>query len=163
MESNPHSGLTQYRGCVLVQLPDSMPVSATFWGQIGLLCQAALHFSVLNTIWLHECWIFYCLSSVIENFCLLWAVMVILVFSSTNDTSAYINLARVFAQRCLESGISEVRCDLKPHPGGKVSWKWLQKHSLWCLADFLHIVSNLQCIRVQPTTTNHTCYIIMVL
>lgn len=31
------------------------------------------------------------------------------------------NLARVFAQRCLESGITEVRCDLKPHPGGKVS------------------------------------------
>lgn len=39
---------------------------------------------------------------------------------STNDTSAYINLGQVFAQRCLESGISEVRCDLKPHPGGKV-------------------------------------------
>lgn len=31
------------------------------------------------------------------------------------------NLARVFAQRCLESGISEVCCDLKPYPGGKVS------------------------------------------
>jgi len=102
-----------------------------YGGQIGLLlCQVSLHFSILNTIWPHECWIFYCLSSVIENFCLLWAVMVLLVFSSTNDTSAYINLARVFAQRCLESGISEVRCDLKPHPGGKVSWKWLQKHSL---------------------------------
>lgn len=47
-----------------------------------------------------------------------WAVKRFLY--STNDTSAFINLARVFAQRCLESGISEVRCDLKPHPGGKV-------------------------------------------
>jgi len=48
MESNPHSGLTQYRGHALAQLPDSMPVSTTFWGQIGLLlCQVALHISVL--------------------------------------------------------------------------------------------------------------------
>ena len=66
----------------------------------------------------------------LKIFYLLWAVLVLLVSSSTNDTSAYINLARVFAQRCLESGISEVRCDLKPLPGGKVSWKWLQKHPL---------------------------------
>jgi len=125
MESRPH------RGNALGLVPDSMSVSATFWGQISLLlCQVAMYFSVLNTIGLCECWIFYCLSSVIENFYLLWTVLVLLVSSSTNDTSAYINLARVFAQRCLESGISEVRCDLKPLPGGKVSWKWPQKHSL---------------------------------
>ncbi|KAJ9585772.1 hypothetical protein L9F63_002409 [Diploptera punctata] len=38
----------------------------------------------------------------------------------TTDTSAYINLARVFAQRCLESGITEVYNNLKPKSGGKV-------------------------------------------
>jgi hypothetical protein len=143
MESKLHIGLTQYRRHALEHLPDSMPLSATFWGQIGLLlCQVALHFSVLNTMWLHECWIFYCISSVIKNFCLLWAVLVLLVSSSTNDTSAYINLARVFAQRCLESGISEVRCDLKPLPGGKVSWKWLQNIlcSVWLIWYLLHQV-----------------------
>lgn len=32
----------------------------------------------------------------------------------TTDTSAYINLARVFAQRCLESGLTEFLCDLQP-------------------------------------------------
>ncbi|XP_021937462.1 39S ribosomal protein L18, mitochondrial isoform X3 [Zootermopsis nevadensis] len=47
-----------------------------------------------------------------------WAVKKFLY--STKDTSAFMNLARVFAQRCLESGISEVCCDLKPYPGGKV-------------------------------------------
>ncbi|KAF5303285.1 hypothetical protein FQA39_LY10024 [Lamprigera yunnana] len=31
----------------------------------------------------------------------------------TTDTSAYINLARVFAQRCAESGLIEFRCDLQ--------------------------------------------------
>ncbi|XP_063832786.1 large ribosomal subunit protein uL18m [Ostrinia nubilalis] len=39
---------------------------------------------------------------------------------SVNDTSAYINLGRVFAQRCLESGITEMYCDIKPTKGGKV-------------------------------------------
>ncbi|XP_059048212.1 large ribosomal subunit protein uL18m [Achroia grisella] len=39
---------------------------------------------------------------------------------SINDTSAYINLGRVFAQRCLESGITEVYCNIKPVSGGKV-------------------------------------------
>lgn len=39
---------------------------------------------------------------------------------SIKDTSAYINLGRVFAQRCLESGISEIYCDIKPVEGGKV-------------------------------------------
>ncbi|XP_013184181.1 large ribosomal subunit protein uL18m [Amyelois transitella] len=38
---------------------------------------------------------------------------------SINDTSAYINLGRVFAQRCLEFGISEMYCDIKPVKGGK--------------------------------------------
>ncbi|XP_026755010.1 39S ribosomal protein L18, mitochondrial [Galleria mellonella] len=39
---------------------------------------------------------------------------------SINDTCAYINLGRVFAQRCLESGITEMYCDIKAASGGKV-------------------------------------------
>lgn len=39
----------------------------------------------------------------------------------TSDTSAYINLGKVFAQRCLESGFIEMKHDLKPMRGGKVS------------------------------------------
>lgn len=39
---------------------------------------------------------------------------------SVKDTCAYINLGRVFAQRCLESGISEMYCDIKAVEGGKV-------------------------------------------
>lgn len=39
---------------------------------------------------------------------------------SIKDTCAYINLGRVFAQRCLESGITEMYCDIKPTEGGKV-------------------------------------------
>ncbi|CAG9791180.1 unnamed protein product [Diatraea saccharalis] len=39
---------------------------------------------------------------------------------SINDTSAYINLAKVFTQRCLESGITEMHCDIIPTKGGKV-------------------------------------------
>ncbi|CAH0549789.1 unnamed protein product [Brassicogethes aeneus] len=39
-----------------------------------------------------------------------------------NDTSAYINLGRVLAQRCLESGLAEIRCDIKPrNSDGKVA------------------------------------------
>ncbi|CRL00862.1 CLUMA_CG014113, isoform A [Clunio marinus] len=38
----------------------------------------------------------------------------------TSDTSAYYNLARVFAQRCLESGFCEMACNMKPKEGGKV-------------------------------------------
>lgn len=38
----------------------------------------------------------------------------------TADTAAYTNLARVFAQRCLESGFIEMRCDYSPVKGGKV-------------------------------------------
>ncbi|KAL0867951.1 hypothetical protein ABMA27_008623 [Loxostege sticticalis] len=39
---------------------------------------------------------------------------------SVNDTCAYINLGKVFAQRCLEAGIAEMYCDIKPAKGGKV-------------------------------------------
>ncbi|VVC97787.1 39S ribosomal protein L18, mitochondrial [Leptidea sinapis] len=39
---------------------------------------------------------------------------------STTDTCAYINLGRVFAQRCLESGISEMYYDKQPLEGGKI-------------------------------------------
>lgn len=39
----------------------------------------------------------------------------------TTDTSAYINLGRVFAQRCLESGFIEMECDLEPTQGTKVA------------------------------------------
>lgn len=39
---------------------------------------------------------------------------------SITDTSAYINLGRLFAQRCLECGISELYCDLNPKEGGKI-------------------------------------------
>ncbi|XP_052862310.1 39S ribosomal protein L18, mitochondrial [Anopheles cruzii] len=42
-----------------------------------------------------------------------------------NDFSAYINLARVFAARCLDAGMTEMRCDIKPAEGGKVE-KFLQ-------------------------------------
>ncbi|XP_065087595.1 large ribosomal subunit protein uL18m [Ochlerotatus camptorhynchus] len=37
-----------------------------------------------------------------------------------NDTSAYINLAKIFAIRCMEAGLTEMRCDLQPKPEGKV-------------------------------------------
>uniref|UniRef100_A0A2M4C1B9 Large ribosomal subunit protein uL18m n=2 Tax=Anopheles marajoara TaxID=58244 RepID=A0A2M4C1B9_9DIPT len=37
-----------------------------------------------------------------------------------NDYTAYTNLARVFATRCMEVGLTEMRCDLKPVQGGKV-------------------------------------------
>ncbi|XP_001658909.2 39S ribosomal protein L18, mitochondrial [Aedes aegypti] len=36
-----------------------------------------------------------------------------------NDTSAYINLAKIFANRCLEAGLTEMRCDIQPKPNGK--------------------------------------------
>lgn len=39
----------------------------------------------------------------------------------TTDTSAYLNLAKIFAQRCLESGFIEMSCDLEAHEGGKVA------------------------------------------
>ena len=38
----------------------------------------------------------------------------------TKDTSAYINLARVLAQRCLESGLFEMRCDITGTSDGKI-------------------------------------------
>jgi len=38
----------------------------------------------------------------------------------TADTSAYINLARVFAQRCIEAGIYELECDEEATPNGKL-------------------------------------------
>jgi len=41
------------------------------------------------------------------------------LYQST-DTSAYINLARVFAQRCLASGLTEMTCTLDPAPNTKV-------------------------------------------
>lgn len=37
----------------------------------------------------------------------------------TSDFSAYTNLGKVFAQRCLESGFIEMSCDLSPKEGGK--------------------------------------------
>ncbi|XP_068086642.1 large ribosomal subunit protein uL18m isoform X1 [Anabrus simplex] len=36
------------------------------------------------------------------------------------DMAAFINLARVFGVRCMESGITEMMCDLQRTPGGKV-------------------------------------------
>ncbi|KAI4454550.1 39s ribosomal protein l18 mitochondrial [Holotrichia oblita] len=43
------------------------------------------------------------------------------LYSST-DYSAYTNLARVFAQRCLQMGIIEVRSDVEPsNPDGKIA------------------------------------------
>lgn len=38
----------------------------------------------------------------------------------TNDTSAYVNLARVLAQRCLESGLTEVLNTAEPQAAGKL-------------------------------------------
>lgn len=38
----------------------------------------------------------------------------------TTDTSAYVNLARVLAQRCLEFGVTHVRCDIQGAEGGKI-------------------------------------------
>ncbi|XP_058120578.1 large ribosomal subunit protein uL18m [Anopheles ziemanni] len=37
-----------------------------------------------------------------------------------NDFSAYTNLAKVFAARCLDAGLTEMWSDLKPSAGGKV-------------------------------------------
>lgn len=37
-----------------------------------------------------------------------------------NDTAAFINLAKIFAIRCIEAGLTEMRCDLQPKPDGKV-------------------------------------------
>lgn len=39
---------------------------------------------------------------------------------SPTDTCAYITLGKVLAQRCLESGISEMFCDIEATKGGKV-------------------------------------------
>lgn len=36
------------------------------------------------------------------------------------DTAAYINMGRVLAQRCLESGISSITCFLDAPEGGKM-------------------------------------------
>lgn len=39
-----------------------------------------------------------------------------------NDTSAYYNLGRVLAERCLKTGLIEIRCDIvPPKPDGKVA------------------------------------------
>uniref|UniRef100_A0AAG5DS45 Large ribosomal subunit protein uL18m n=1 Tax=Anopheles atroparvus TaxID=41427 RepID=A0AAG5DS45_ANOAO len=38
-----------------------------------------------------------------------------------NDFSAYTNLARVFAARCLDAGLTEMRNDLQPTAGEKVA------------------------------------------
>lgn len=39
---------------------------------------------------------------------------------SMTDTCAYKNLGKVFAQRCLECGITEMSCNLEVTKGGKV-------------------------------------------
>lgn len=44
---------------------------------------------------------------------------------TTKSTSAYVNLAKVFAQRCLEAGLTEFKCDIEPVKGSKVD-KFLQ-------------------------------------
>uniref|UniRef100_A0A6M2DS71 Large ribosomal subunit protein uL18m n=1 Tax=Xenopsylla cheopis TaxID=163159 RepID=A0A6M2DS71_XENCH len=36
------------------------------------------------------------------------------------DISAYANLGKVFAQRCIEFGLSEMYCDLQAAPNGKI-------------------------------------------
>ncbi|XP_067634298.1 large ribosomal subunit protein uL18m [Eurosta solidaginis] len=38
----------------------------------------------------------------------------------TKDTSAFVNLARVFAMRCLQSGITEIACNVEAIAGSKV-------------------------------------------
>lgn len=38
----------------------------------------------------------------------------------TKDTTAFINLARVFAHRCQQSGITEMLCNIDAVPGGKL-------------------------------------------
>ncbi|XP_032526799.2 large ribosomal subunit protein uL18m [Danaus plexippus] len=45
---------------------------------------------------------------------------------SMTDTCAYINLGKVFAQRCLECGITEMHCDIEPGKGEKVE-KFLEQ------------------------------------
>lgn len=40
---------------------------------------------------------------------------------STTDRSAYLNLGKIFAQRCLESGFIEMACSLKPSEGSKAA------------------------------------------
>ncbi|XP_061722821.1 large ribosomal subunit protein uL18m [Cydia pomonella] len=39
---------------------------------------------------------------------------------STKDMCAYISVGQVFAQRCLEAGISEMYCDIQATKGGKI-------------------------------------------
>lgn len=39
---------------------------------------------------------------------------------SATDTSAYINLAKVFAERCLETGITSCHCDIDAVEGSKL-------------------------------------------
>ncbi|EDW47624.1 39S ribosomal protein L18, mitochondrial [Drosophila sechellia] len=38
----------------------------------------------------------------------------------TNDTSAFVNLGRVLAHRCLQSGITEMTCNVEAVPGSKL-------------------------------------------
>lgn len=69
--------------------------------------------------------------SVIEASTQEWAIKKQLY--KTNDTSAYINLARVFAQRCIESGFFEMDARLgRPEEGTKVDlfMKTLEKNGL---------------------------------
>lgn len=47
---------------------------------------------------------------------------------SITDTCAYKNLGKVFAQRCLECGITELYCNLEAPKGGKVE-KFLEEVS----------------------------------
>ncbi|XP_058834198.1 large ribosomal subunit protein uL18m [Topomyia yanbarensis] len=56
--------------------------------------------------------------TVVESSTSEWAIKQYLF--KGNDTSAYINLAKIFALRCMEAGLTEMRCDLQPIQDGKV-------------------------------------------
>lgn len=63
----------------------------------------------------------------------------------TSDTSAYTNLAKVFSQRCLESGFIEMRSDIVAVEGGKIE-KFLN-----VLKE--HGISLQESPRIQPELT----------
>lgn len=63
----------------------------------------------------------------------------------TTDTSAYTNLAKVFAQRCLEAGFIEMRCDFRHVQGGKIE-KFVQtmRESGLLLMEWPHVAPQLE-------------------
>lgn len=70
----------------------------------------------------------------------------------TNDTSAYVNLGRVLAQRCLESGLYEIQSFIEPTvKDGKIALflKALEDGGI-CLNEPEQYVHPTPCVKNRP-------------